>query len=59
MFDITDEPDFGICARFETPNLSETIATCPKCGYDLGVTNTYILCTHYYTIDLSYSPVNY
>lgn len=43
MYDITDDPDFGKCARCEYMNISECIATCPRCGYDLGPTNSYFI----------------
>ncbi len=36
LYDITDNTNYGVCARCLTDGLSEAITICTKCGYDLG-----------------------
>lgn len=40
MHDITDNTEFGICARCVRVGILETESNCPGCGYYLG-TNTH------------------
>ena len=41
MYDITDNTDYGICARCLAEGLKESATVCPKCGYDLGPASSY------------------
>ena len=43
LHDITDNTDFGICARCLRLGIKETEVVCPDCGYDVGKINQIIL----------------
>lgn len=43
LYDITDDLYSSACARCEETQLFETLTVCPKCGHDLGPSNSFSL----------------
>jgi hypothetical protein len=40
MHDITDNVDFGVCARCVRVGIKESETVCPDCGYYLGTSRS-------------------
>jgi hypothetical protein len=43
IYDITDNPDYGICAKCQLSSISESLSTCPQCNHPLGPPSSYTL----------------
>ena len=53
MYDITDNTDFGICARCQAEGVRETAITCPNCGYKLGTLRFFVISSDFRPLRLT------